>query len=135
MQYSSGVIECVRDVTEVVGLVDGLVLVHRESEWSNGGKLGGDFRCELRHAIWLADKLDLAADDALPDLDHEASPDHFLIDVRGGERGEPINVNVLNRRDRTAAHGRTYSLSGMSPETARQLARDLRECVQLESAR
>lgn len=41
--------------------------------------------------------------------------------------GAPININVHNRRDRSApSYGKTVTLSGMSPSTARQLAKDLR---------
>lgn len=109
-----------------VGLVDGLLLIKRERIWSDGARLGGDFFCEPAVAKWLAEQLELAADERVSEATHDAPPDHLVVFVRGGERGAPINVHVHNRREPTVARGKTYTLSGMSPEVARQLARDLR---------
>lgn len=127
MRYLDGVSDPVHEVTQVVGLVDGLVLIKRERVWSDGARLGGDFVCQPHVIGWLADQLERAADDAISEVQHDAAPDHLVVFVRGGEHGAPININVHNRREPSApSYGRTVTLSGMSPATARQLAKDLR---------
>lgn len=126
MHYNSRVSELVREETKVVGLVDGLLVIRREQVWRDGARIGGDFVCEPQVAKWLAEQLELAADDRISETKHEAPPDHLLVFVDGGEHGAPINISVLNRREPTAPNGKTHGLSGMSPEVARQLAADLR---------
>jgi hypothetical protein len=118
--------EPIREETTVVGLVDGLLVIKRERVWSDGAVLGGEFMCDPQVAGWLADQLERAADAGLSEVTYDAPPDHLVVFVRGGDRGAPINVHVHNRRDPSASHGRTFTLSGMSPAVARQLAADLR---------
>lgn len=126
MRYSDGMSDLITEETKLVGLVDGLLLIKRERVWSDGARLGGDFFCEPRATSWLADQLELAADDRVSEVTHDAPPDHLVVFVRGGEHGAPINVHVHNRREPTSSHGKTYTLSGMSPEAARLLAAELR---------
>jgi hypothetical protein len=135
MEYPEAVSDLVSETTRLLGTIDGLIVIRRERVWSDGTRLGGELRIEPRNAMWLADRLDLAAKDALSDVEYDATPDHLEVFVRGGERGAPIHVHVLNERDSGSVHSGTFALGAMSPETARQLARDLRECVQRESAR
>jgi hypothetical protein len=126
MRYIDHMAEPIREVTDVVGLVDGLLLVRRERVWADGGRLAGDFMCDPQVVGWLADQLDLAADDAVSRVACDAPPDHLSVFMGGGDHGEPINISVHNRRELTAAHGKTYTLSGMYPEVARKLATNLR---------
>jgi hypothetical protein len=126
LRYIAWVTEPIREVTEVVGIVDGLLLVTRERVWANGARLAGDFMCDPQLVGWLADQLDLATDEAVSRVACDAPPDHLIVVAGGGEHGEPINISVLNRRELTAGHGKTYTLSGMYPEVARKLAADLR---------
>jgi hypothetical protein len=126
MRYIDHVAEPIREVTEVVGLVDGLLVVRRECVWADGARLGGDFMCDARSIGWLADQLERAADELISEVSHDSPPDHVLVFASGGDRGAPISIHVLNRRELTAAHGKTYALSGMYPEVARKLAADLR---------
>jgi hypothetical protein len=125
LRYIAWVTEPIREVTEVVGIVDGLLLVTRERVWANGARLAGDFMCDPQLVGWLADQLERAADELVSEASHDSPPDHILLFVRGGDRGAPIGIHVHNRRELTAAHGKTYTLSGMYPEVARKLAADL----------
>lgn len=127
MRYTNDVSdEPLREETTVVGLVDGLLLIKRERLWSDGARLGGDFMFDPRSAGWLADQLEFAAEDNLSDATYDSAPDHLLVYVRGGDYGQPININVHNRRETNAAHGKTYTMGGMSSEVARKLAAELR---------
>ena len=118
--------EPIREETKIVGVVDGLLVIRRERVWSDGGVLGGDFMCDPQLAGWLADHLERAAADELPETTYDAPPDHLVVFLRGGEHGAPIKVHVHNRREPSASHGGMFALSAMSPAVARQLATDLR---------
>lgn len=126
MRESSDMSDHVREETRLVGLVDGALLIKRERVWSNGARIGGDFLCEPQVAHWLAEQLELAADDRISEANRDAPPDHLVVFVAGGEHGAPLNISVLNRREPTVSNGKTCGLSGMSPEVARNLAADLR---------
>lgn len=128
MRYIDNVKKLIKEEATVIGLFDGLLLIKREEVWSDGARLGGDFMFAPQIASWLADQLELAADDKLSRTTHDVAPDHLKVFVRGGERGEPINIHVHNDRDATAPHGRTYTMSGLSPYVARKLAANLRAC-------
>ena len=127
MRYTNVVSTLVSEHTEVVGGVDGLVVVKRESVWSDGARLGGDFMCSLESAEWLADQLDLAADEKVSNVTYDMPPDHLVVFASGGDRGAPISISVLNRREPSAAHGRTFGLTALDPAAAHQLAKALRE--------
>ncbi len=106
---------------------DGLLLIRYERFSDDGAKLGGDFVFEAGAAGWLADHIEAAADPCgIPDLDQVMPPDHFLIFARGGEHGEDTNVHLHNLRDPGAQRGGTYTLSGISPAVARNIATQLR---------
>jgi hypothetical protein len=114
--------DLIKEETTVQGLVDGLLVIQRECVWADGARLGGDFRFDPRSKAWLAEQLEAAADDSISRITHDAPPDHFTVYTRGGDRGQPININVHNKRE----GARTYTIGGMSPEVARKLAADLR---------
>lgn len=120
----------VREETRVIGVADGLLLIKRERVWADGAILGGDFICNPQVARWLADQLELAATEQISEVTYDSAPDHLVLFVRGGEHGAPINIHVHNRRESASDDGKTYTLSAMSPEVARQLARDLRATSQ-----
>jgi len=40
-----GVSELVSETTQLVGTVDGLIVIRRERVWSDGTRLGGELRC------------------------------------------------------------------------------------------
>jgi hypothetical protein len=103
------------------------LLVKRECVWSNGARLGGDFMCSLRVVRWLADQLDLAADEKIAKVVHDDPPDHLVVFAGGGDRGVPISISVLNRREPSAPHGKTFGLPVMDPAVAHRLALDLRK--------
>src|SRR5690349_15314896 len=105
MRYIDRVSEPIRETTDVVGLVDGLLLVRRERVWANGARLAGDFMCDPQLVGWLADQLEQAADELVSEATHDSPPDHLLLFVRGGDRGTPIGIHVHNRREPAAAHG------------------------------
>lgn len=126
MRYPDSVSTLLSEYTKVVGVVDGLLLIQRECLWSDGAKLGGDFMCAPDLVTWLADQLDRAADEAVSKVACDAAPDHLVVFTGGGEHGEPISINVLNRREPSASRGRTYGLSGLAPSAAHRLASDLR---------
>ena len=118
--------EPVSETTEIVGIVDGLLVIRREAVYDDGARLGGDFLVDPAQAPWIADQLEAAADERLVEVERKASPDDLVVFVRGGDRGQPINVNVHNRRAPDAPRGKTNVLGGMSPVTARKLACELR---------
>lgn len=126
MSYAQSVSEPIREHTIVVGLVDDLLLIKRERVWSDGTRVGGDFMIDPRNVGWLADQLELAADEKISETTHDAEYDHLNVFVRGGEHGTPINIHVHNDREAIAVHGKTYVLSGMYPKIAYKLAADLR---------
>lgn len=106
---------------------DGLLVIRFDQLWDYSIKLGGDFVCEMDAAGWLADRLDAAAGPCgAPPVDQLMPPDHFLIFVRGGERGEDLNVNLHNRRDPSAPRGGNYALSAITPEGAKSIAAEMR---------
>jgi len=126
MRYADHMSEPISERTQIVGLSDGLLVIHRERIWSDGAKLGGDFMCAPGVVPWLADQLERAANEQVSEVAFDYPPDHLVLFVRGGDRGNPINIHVHNRRDTAAPHGRTYTLSAMSTQVAEALARDLR---------
>lgn len=112
----------IKDVATVECAADGLLLIRHERLWSDGDQMGGDFVFEADAAGWLAERIEAAADSySVPDVEQAMPPDHFLVFARGGEHGEDPNVHVHNRRDPLAPRGKTYTISGMAPETAREL--------------
>ena len=123
------VIQPMKEGTKVVGVVDGLLLIRRERVWADGAVLGGAFMCEPHVAGWLADQLELAAEEQVSETANDAPPDHVVVFLRGGEHGAPINIHVHNDREASAPHGKTYTLSAMSPAVARKLASDIRACL------
>ena len=129
MHYIDSVTQPMREETKVIGVVDGLLLIRRERVWADGTTLGGDFMCEPHVADWLADQLELAADEKVSEITHDSPPDHLVVFLRGGEHGAPINIHVHNDREPSAPHGKTYTLSAMSAAVALKLASDVRACL------
>ena len=124
---SEGITKIVKDAATVERTGDGLLLIRRDRLWSDGDQMGSDFVCEASAASWLADRIEEAANAySAPDVEQAMPPDHFLVFARGGEHGEDINVHIHNRRDPLAPRGKTYTISGMAPATARKLAGELR---------
>jgi hypothetical protein len=117
----------IEDSLTVESAGGGLLIVRYKQLWSDGEDMGGEFVCEASAASWLADRIQDAADLwSVPDIEQAMPPDHFHVFQRGGEHGEDVNVHVQNWRDPTAPRGKDYVLGGMTPETARKLAADLR---------
>jgi hypothetical protein len=129
MHYIDSVTQPVKEETKVVGVVDGLLVITRQRVWADGATLGGEFMCDPNVGRWLADQLDVAADGQVSEIAYDEPPDHLVVFLRGGEHGAPINVHVHNDREESASHGRTYTLSAMSPAVARKLAEDIRACL------
>ena len=114
--------------TSSVGVKDGVVVVTRHRVWADGTKLGGDFVIDPANAGWLADTLDAAAQADIPRTTHDAGADHLAVYTGGGERdAATLKVFCVNTRDAGATRGgRDYTISGMSPALARQIAGALR---------
>ena len=117
----------VNEIATVANSRDGLLVIRHDRSWDDGVNMGGDLICEASAAGWLADHIEAASEPyGAPDIDQEMPPDHFVVFTRGGEHGEDINVHVYNRRDPGAPLGRIYTLSGISPRQAKNIAAQLR---------
>lgn len=125
---SPGQATSIHDTTEIAGVINGLMMIERQRIWADGAKLGGDFLVASQHAGWLADQLERAADGEISEVALDAAPDHLVVFVRGGEHGGAINIHihVHNRRESSEPDQKTYTLSAMSPDTARRLAANMR---------
>lgn len=110
------------------------MVIHYERVLKGPIQMGGDLTFDEVNAPWLIDKIELAAEDNLHDTTGDFHPDHFRVYVRGGERGEPHNVNLLNAREGTGPLSHVCGFCIVTPELAKQAAADLRHLIQADSS-
>ena len=95
----------------------------------DGVNMSGNLIFDEVNADWLIEKMDLAADDNLVEIDGDFDPDHFTVYVAGGDRGIPHNVNVLNSRLGTGPLGTVCGFCIDTPELAKVATSELRRIL------